>query len=104
MITTTTETVPGRDIAEHLGIATGNTVRAKHVGRDIMAGFKTLVGGEIAGYTEMLSESRNQAIDRMVAQNQLIFDAFLNGTDRDGDGIVQFSEIEAGLAILWSGG
>ena len=79
MITTTTETVPGRDIAEHLGIATGNTVRAKHVGRDIMAGFKTLVGGEIAGYTEMLSESRNQAIDRMVAQAQAMgADAIIN--------------------------
>ncbi|MDC0187992.1 YbjQ family protein [Verrucomicrobia bacterium] len=51
-----------------LGIVCGNTVRAKHVGRDLMAGLKTIVGGEISGYTEMLQESRNQAIDRMIAQ------------------------------------
>lgn len=79
MIISTTETVIGRDIAKHLGIATGNTVRAKHIGRDIMAVFKTLVGGEISGYTEMLSESRNQAIDRMVAQGQAMgADAIIN--------------------------
>ncbi|MGJ8697375.1 MAG: YbjQ family protein [Verrucomicrobiaceae bacterium] len=70
MITSTTETVPGREITSHLGIACGNTVRAKHMGRDFMAGLKTIIGGEVRGYTEMLSESRNQAIDRMVAQAQ----------------------------------
>ena len=68
MITTTTETIPGHGILSHLSIVCGNTVRAKHVGRDIMAGLKTLVGGEVSGYTEMLQESRNQATDRMVAQ------------------------------------
>lgn len=79
MITSSTETVSGREITEHLGIACGNTVRAKHVGRDIMAGFKTLVGGEVSGYTEMLQESRNQAVDRMVAQGQAMgADAIIN--------------------------
>lgn len=68
MITATTENLPGYLISSHLGIVCGNTVRAKHVGRDLMAGLKTIVGGEISGYTEMLQESRNQAIDRMIAQ------------------------------------
>lgn len=68
MITATTETIPGVQISSHLGIVCGNTVRAKHVGRDIMAGLKTIVGGEVSGYTEMLQESRNQATDRMIAQ------------------------------------
>ena len=70
MITATTETIPGREIISHLGLVCGNTVRAKHVGRDIMAGLKTLIGGEVSGYTEMLQESRNQATDRMIAQAQ----------------------------------
>ncbi len=61
----TTETVPGRTVTADLGIVTGNTVRAKHIGRDIMAGLKTIVGGEIRGYTEMLSDARGQALLRM---------------------------------------
>ena len=68
MILTNVETVPGRQIVEHFGLVQGSTIRAKHVGRDIMAGFKNLVGGELKGYTELLSESRDQAIERMVAQ------------------------------------
>lgn len=79
MITATTETIPGRQITSHLGIVCGNTVRAKHVGRDIMAGLKTIVGGEVSGYTEMLQESRNQATDRMIAQGQAMgADAIVN--------------------------
>ena len=66
MIYTTTETIPGKEIIETLGVVTGNVVQSKHIGRDIMAGLKTLVGGEIAGYTEMLTEARNVAIKRMV--------------------------------------
>ena len=68
MILTNVETVPGRQIVEHFGLVQGSTIRAKHVGRDIMASFKNLVGGELKGYTELLSESRDQAIERMVAQ------------------------------------
>jgi len=67
MILTTTEGIPGREISEVLGVATGNIVQSKHIGRDIMAGLKTIVGGEIRGYTEMLSEARNQAVKRMIA-------------------------------------
>ncbi len=68
MILSTLEAVPGKDIAEHLGIVQGSTVRAKHVGRDLMAGLKNIVGGELRGYSELLSDSRDEAIERMVAQ------------------------------------
>ncbi|KAF2955274.1 heavy metal-binding domain-containing protein [Marinitoga sp. 38H-ov] len=66
MIVTTTETIPGYDIVEVLGIVVGNTVHSKHIGRDIAAAFKTLAGGELKGYTEMLTEARNVAYERMV--------------------------------------
>ncbi|MCH8030509.1 MAG: YbjQ family protein [Bacteroidetes bacterium] len=62
---TSADHIPGETIKEHIDVVCGNTVRAKHVGRDIMAGLKTLVGGEIRGYTEMLSEARDEALDRM---------------------------------------
>ncbi|KPM01814.1 MULTISPECIES: heavy metal-binding domain-containing protein [Vibrio] len=68
MIFTTTESVPNREIEEILGVVTGNVVQTKHVGRDIMAGFKSLVGGELKGYTEMLSEARDTAIQRLVSE------------------------------------
>ena len=68
MFMTTTETVPGRTIVECFGLVNGSTVRAKHIGRDIAAGLKNLVGGELTGYTELLAESRGQAIARMVEQ------------------------------------
>jgi len=67
MIYSTTETIPGKEIEEIVGIVTGNVVQAKHIGRDIMAGLKTIVGGEIRGYTEMLTEARDIAIQRLVA-------------------------------------
>lgn len=65
---TTLETVPGKTITRHLGLVQGSTVRAKHVGRDILAGLKNIVGGELKGYTDLLAESRNEALDRMVEQ------------------------------------
>jgi uncharacterized protein YbjQ (UPF0145 family) len=68
MIVVNTEWVPGYRIARVLGIVQGNTVRAKHVGRDIAAGLKNLVGGELKSYTELLTESRRQAIERMMTQ------------------------------------
>jgi uncharacterized protein YbjQ (UPF0145 family) len=70
MILTNIETIPGKKIIEHFGLVSGNTIRAKHFGRDIMASFKNLVGGELKGYTQLLQESRRQAIDRMTAQAQ----------------------------------
>lgn len=68
MILSNTETIPGRQIVEFYGVVTGNTVRAKHVGRDIMAGLKNIVGGELVGYTELLQDSRDEATERMVEQ------------------------------------
>jgi uncharacterized protein YbjQ (UPF0145 family) len=70
MFVVNTETVPGFDVVEMKGIVQGNTVRAKHAGRDIAAGFKNLVGGELKGYTELLTESRREAVERMIAQAQ----------------------------------
>jgi uncharacterized protein YbjQ (UPF0145 family) len=66
MIYSTTEIIPGREISESVGVVMGNVVQAKHIGRDIMAGLKGIVGGEIRGYTEMLNEARDIAIGRMV--------------------------------------
>ena len=68
MIVVTTETVCNKKITETLGLVRGNTIRARHVGRDIMAGLRSLVGGEIHEYAKLLAESREQAIDRMVEQ------------------------------------
>lgn len=64
----TTETVAGYIVEESLGIVTGNVVQSKHIGRDIMAGFKSLVGGEIKGYSEMLIEARSLATERMLEE------------------------------------
>ncbi len=68
MIVTTTEEIPGKKIVKILGIARGNTVRAKNIGRDIAAGFKNIVGGEVKSYTDLLSQSRDEAYNRMVNQ------------------------------------
>jgi uncharacterized protein YbjQ (UPF0145 family) len=65
---TNLETVPGRTIVRHLGLVQGSTVRSKHVGRDFLAGLKNFVGGELRAYTELLNESRAEAIERMVSQ------------------------------------
>ena len=70
MIISNTESIPGRQIVEFYGVVTGNTVRAKHVGRDIMAGLKNIVGGELKGYTELLQDSRKEATERMIEQAQ----------------------------------
>lgn len=68
MLLTNTEMIPGREIIEQYGVVSGSTVRAKHVGRDIMASLKNIVGGELVGYTELLQEARQQATDRMIQQ------------------------------------
>jgi uncharacterized protein YbjQ (UPF0145 family) len=68
MIVVNTETVPGMVIVGVKGIVQGNTIRAKHLGRDIAAGLKNLVGGELKGYTELLTEARREAMERMLAQ------------------------------------
>ena len=72
MLMTNLEIVPGSRIAKHLGLVQGSSVRAKHIGRDMMAGLKNIFGGELKGYTELLHESREEAIRRMKAQADAI--------------------------------
>ena len=66
MIVTTTESIPGNDIVEILGLSRGSTVRARNVGRDIFAALKNLIGGEINEYTKLQADSREQALQRMI--------------------------------------
>ncbi|MFK8068760.1 MAG: YbjQ family protein [Gammaproteobacteria bacterium] len=72
MIISNLETVPGREIKQHLGLVQGSTVRAKHVGKDIFAGIKNIFGGELSSYTELLNESRSESIQRMTEQAESI--------------------------------
>jgi uncharacterized protein YbjQ (UPF0145 family) len=98
MILVNTETVAGHRIVEMKGLVQGNTIRAKHVGRDIAAGLKNLVGGELTGYTELLTESRREAVARMMAQaQQLGANAVVN---------IRFSTsaVSAGAAELYAYG
>jgi len=95
VIVVNTEFVPGKSIREVKGLVQGNTVRAKHVGRDIAASFKNIFGGELKGYTELLVESRRESLTRMIAQaEQLGANAVVN---------VRFatSSITAGAAELY---
>ncbi len=95
MLITNIEYLPNREIVEHFGVVSGSTVRAKHIGRDIMAGLKNVFGGELVGYTELLSESRDEAISRMEAQaKSLGANAILN---------IRFStsSVAAGAAELY---
>ena len=79
MIVVNTETIAGYTIREVKGLVQGNTIRAKHLGRDMVAGLKNLVGGELTGYTELLVEARRQALERMLAQaEQLQANAVVN--------------------------
>lgn len=68
MLVSNIEFLPGYTVSKHLGLVQGSTVRAKHVGRDMMAGLKNIVGGELKGYTELLNESRQEALERMLQQ------------------------------------
>jgi len=68
MLVVTSETVANHRIVRTLGLVRGNTIRARHVGRDIMAGLRNIVGGEIHEYTKLMAESREQTIDRMTAE------------------------------------
>lgn len=66
MLLSTTDEIPGKKIVKHLGLVRGNTIRARHIGKDILAGLRNLVGGEVTEYTKLMAESREQAIDRMI--------------------------------------
>jgi len=72
MFLVTTEAVEGRQIAQVLGLVRGNTIRARHIGRDVMAGLRNIVGGEIKEYTRMLSQARDEAISRMVKEAEAL--------------------------------
>ncbi len=79
MILTNIHHVPGREIAEHYGLVQGSTIRAKHVGKDIVASLKNIVGGELGGYTELLKESRDESLQRMTVQaEEFGADAIIN--------------------------
>lgn len=98
MIVVNTETIPGMIVVRALGLVQGNTVQAKHVGRDIAAGLKNIVGGELTGYTELLTEARRRAMERMLAQaEELGANAVIN---------VRFSTsaITAGAAEIYAYG
>lgn len=72
MIVSNMEIIPGKRVKEHLGLVQGSTVRTKHVGRDIMASLKNIFGGELHGYTELLQESREEAVNRMKKQAEAV--------------------------------
>lgn len=72
MLLSTTAQIEGKKIIKHLGLVRGNTIRARHIGRDIMAGLRNIVGGEITDYTKMMAESREQALDRMIEDAQSV--------------------------------
>lgn len=79
MIISTTESIPGREIIEILDIARGSTVRSRNIGRDIFAGFKNIIGGEISEYTKLQAQSRDQAIERMISDAEYLgADAVIN--------------------------
>ncbi|MBL1281363.1 MAG: YbjQ family protein [Fluviicola sp.] len=79
MIVTNTENIPNKQVVEILGIARGSTVRARSIGRDIFAGFKNIVGGEISEYTKLQAQSREEALERMIKDaEQLGADAIVN--------------------------
>ncbi len=98
MLVVNTETIPGYTITEIKGLVQGNTIRAKNIGRDIGAGLKNLVGGELRGYTDLLTESRREALQRMLSQaDELGANAVVN---------VRFttSSVAAGAAELYAYG
>jgi uncharacterized protein YbjQ (UPF0145 family) len=68
MLVVTTPTIPGKNIVKTIGLVRGSTIRAKHIGKDIMAGFRSIAGGEIGEYTEMMAEAREQALQRMIQE------------------------------------
>jgi len=98
VLLTNLEIIPGKRIRKHLGLVQGSSVRAKHVGRDFMAGLKNIFGGELKGYTELLQESRQEAMERMMEEAQAVgANAVLN---------VRFStsSVAAGAAELFAYG
>ncbi len=98
MIVVTREQIPGYRVTEALGVVRGSTIRAKHIGKDIMAGLRNLVGGEVKEYSEMLVEARNESMKRMIAHAETL--------GADGITNVRFmtSQVMAGAAELMAYG
>ncbi len=94
MLMTTTFDVPGREVSEVLGIVRGNTIRARHIGSDIGAGLKSLLGGEIKGYVKAMTEAREEAVERMVAEAESLGADAIVGVRLTG------SQIMAGAAEI----
>ncbi|RYZ73999.1 MAG: YbjQ family protein [Proteobacteria bacterium] len=98
MIITTLDYVPGMEITEHYGLVNGSTVRSKHFGKDFLAGFKNIVGGELKAYTELMEETRNEATRRMIEQ----------ATSKGANAIVALrygtSDVAAGAAEVFAYG
>jgi len=89
------EIMPGKKVLKHLGLVQGSSVRAKHAGKDIMAGFKNMFGGELKAYTELLHESREEATERMIQQ------AEVNGANAILNVRYSTSSIAAGAAEIY---
>jgi uncharacterized protein YbjQ (UPF0145 family) len=93
MIITTTDFIPGYEIVEILGIAKGSSARARHLGKDILAGLRNIVGGEVVEYTKLIGETREQAIDRMIQEaKKLNADAIIGvrfGTTQIMEGVAE---------------
>jgi uncharacterized protein YbjQ (UPF0145 family) len=102
MIIVTTESVPGKRTIEYKDLVKGSTVQSKHIGKDIMAGLKTIVGGELKEYTEMMEEAREKAIERMIDQAKAKGANAIIGMRLESSAVMQnASEIIAyGTAVL----
>ena len=98
LLVSNTETIPGREIVQALGLVSGSTVRAKHIGKDILAGFKNIVGGELKAYTELLTEARNEALSRMM------MDASMRGANAIVNVRFATSAVAGGAAELFAYG
>ena len=98
MIITTTRDIAGKRIVRTLGMVRGNTVRARHIGRDIMAVFRNIVGGEVSEYTKLLAEAREQALDRMIEEAREL------GADAVVEVRFSTSEVMTGAAELMAYG
>lgn len=103
MIIVTTDCIPGKEIKEFVGFVKGSTVQSKHIGKDLLAGLKTIVGGEIKEYTEMLNEARKKAIDRMMDEARELGANAIIGMRLQSSSVMQgASEIIAYGTAVWA--
>jgi uncharacterized protein YbjQ (UPF0145 family) len=103
MMIVTTDSIPGKEIKELVGFVKGSTVQSKHIGKDLLAGLKTIVGGEIKEYTEMLNEARQKAIDRMTDEARELGANAIVGMRLQSSSVMQgASEIIAYGTAVWA--